>query len=564
MEETFLSRFDALDVRVRKVLQICAVLGLSFELRDVVRVANPEIREGDIENSLNTAIDEMILVEQVEDDNDAMSVGSRSVGTNEDSEVGGRSATVLQQGGQRYFQFSHAMWRQNVLSTMLKDRKIELHRLIAESMENDEAQIVEENDISRLLTLFDHWKACGDFAKLAPLALAAGSRLEEWDLSSQSLELYNDALEMAYDGVEHTDERATTSREWIRVKAKPVVLDLILRLHICVGLCYQRLGQELQSILFFEDAYNIIKTSSKLSAISKSLNMPIISSLCVLKLELEDSTATTQMATDLEALIATFVKEAKTEGTLIHIGRSLAMEASFHAKNGDFRQAFDSLAQLDNTEYDVATYTTDMVAEYGRDFVIEGFAESAQWLYLLGLHREAEMRAEQIIDYFLSLLDPLDIDNMMYVLLPIIQVFSLLERSTDALHLLKKHVLDPYSEQQADSDLWASLFNPLVYLLEIIIMDEKNERDDSILKETEQWVLDEDNNDFDEDLKRKAHTIMGEICWRLLNFKDDNAEVDPSRAVLEEKAREFLVPVACYEHSELFQKEKAQALLECL
>lgn len=386
--------------------------------------------------------------------------------------------------------------------------------------------------------------------------------MEEWDLGSQSLELYEDALEMAYDGLETTDEKATTNKEWMRVKARPVVLDLILRLHICIGLCHQRLGQEFQSILFFEDALNVITTSSKLSGISKSLTIPIISSLCVLRLELEEGTETSDTATDLETLIATFVKEAKADGTAIHIGRSLAMKASYHAKNGDFREAFNSLAQLDNTDYDVVACTADMVAEYGRDFVIEGFSESAQWLYLLGFHQEAETRAEQIIDYFLPLLDPGDIDNLMYVLLPIVQVFSLLERSTDALHLLKQHIITPYHEQQVPSYFWACLFKPLVYLLKIIIMDETNERDDSALKEMEEWVLEENNNDFDEELQCKAHTIMGEICWRLLNFKEE--EDDAARELLEEKARELLIPVVRYEHNEPFQKEKAQALLECL
>ena len=592
MEETFLSRFDALDVRVRKVLQICAVLGLSFELRDVVRVATPEINERDVENALNTAIDEMVLLEQAEDDDDTGSVHTESVATYEDSERGGRVAASIQHGARRYFQFSHAMWRQNVLSTMLKDRKIELHRRIAESMENDQSELVQENDFSRLLTLFDHWKACGDFSKVAPLALgksivhflsclrpqllnlliwlqlsAVGSRLEEWDLSSQSLELYEDALEMAYEGVEESEEQGKTlNDEWVRVKAKPVVLDLILRLHICVGLCYQRLGQDFQSILFFEDAYSIIKTSSKLSPISKSLCMPIISSLCVLKLEFEDGAVAIDTATDLPTLIKTFVEEAKSEGTPIHIGRSLAMKASFHAKNGDFREAFDSLADLDNTMYDVAASTTDMVMEYGRDFVIEGFAESAQWLYLLGLHQEAEKRADQIIENFLPLLDPTDLENCMYVLFPIIQVFSLLERSSDALALLKKHILTPFQENHSPCAFWSSLFNPLVYLLQIIIMDEKDERDDALLLEIEEYVLDESHNEFDADLRRKANTIMGEICWRLVNLHDDGdgSADDPSRDDLERRAREFLIPVARHEHSELFQKEKAQALLECL
>lgn len=371
---------------------------------------------------------------------------------------------------------------------------------------------------------------------------------------------------MVYDGVEETDEQAkTTNEQWVRVKAKPVVLDLVLRLHICIALCHQRLGEEFQSILFFEDAYNIIKTSSKLSPISKSLAMPIISSLCVLKLELENGAEVVETATDLDTLIKTFVEEAKAEGKAIHVGRSLAMKASFHAKNGDFREAFDSLADLDNTTYDVAAYTTDMVMEYGRDFVIEGFAESAQWLYLLGLYEEAEKRADQIVENFVPLLDPMDLDNFMYVLLPVIQVYSLVERSSDAFDLLKKHILTPYREKNIPSDFWACLFNPLVYLLQIIIMDEKDERDEALLLEMEEYVLDDSNNEFDEELKRKAYTIMGEICWRLVNLKDENRdEEDESRDALEKKAQEFLAPVASYEHNELFQKEKAQALLECL
>ena len=99
------------------------------------------------------------------------------------------------------------MWRSNVLTTMLKARKMELHRAIAEALEQDQSAILERSDIARLLTLFDHWKSCGDFRKAAPLALAVGTRLNEWDLSTQSLELYKDALEMCFEIVEHVDER---------------------------------------------------------------------------------------------------------------------------------------------------------------------------------------------------------------------------------------------------------------------------------------------------------------------------------------------------------------------
>jgi hypothetical protein len=202
MEETFLSILDTLDVRTRKILQTCAVLGLSFALTDAIQV-HPEMTERDIEEALDSAVDEMILIEQVDDDEDGETFRSSSHCTGDEesymysNSLSRTSGSLF--GTDRFFQFSHAMWRSNVLTTMLKDRKIALHRLIAESMERDQVLILEQADISRLLTLFDHWTSCGDFSKSAPLALAVGARLEEWDLSAQSLELYEDALMLSFE-----------------------------------------------------------------------------------------------------------------------------------------------------------------------------------------------------------------------------------------------------------------------------------------------------------------------------------------------------------------------------
>lgn len=128
--------------------------------------------------------------------------------------------------------------------------------------------------------------------------------------------------------------------------------------------------------------------------------MPIISSLCVLKLEEESPGAETTV--DLETLIEEFVVEANADEKALHIGRSLAMKASYHAKSGQYNDALQSLTLLDET-YDAETHTADMIAEYGRDFAIECYAESAQWLYLMGMFDEAEKRAEMIIDKYLCL-----------------------------------------------------------------------------------------------------------------------------------------------------------------
>jgi hypothetical protein len=49
----------------------------------------------------------------------------------------------------------------------------------------------------------------------------------------------------------------TGSDEWVQVSAHPEILDLILRLHIRIGLCHQRLGDEYESVMTFEDAYKV-------------------------------------------------------------------------------------------------------------------------------------------------------------------------------------------------------------------------------------------------------------------------------------------------------------------
>jgi AAA ATPase domain/Adenylate and Guanylate cyclase catalytic domain len=563
MEETFLSRFDALDVRVRKVLQTCAVWGISFQLSDVVQV-HPEMDEGDIESSLDFAMDEMILIEQEIEENDDDEIDLAS-----DIESSRRAAGPFSQSGvsrsvtgERYFQFSHAMWRKNVLATMLKERKIELHRLIAEAMERNQASVEEDSDISRLLTLFDHWKACDDFSKVAPLALTVGSRLEEWDLSAQSLELYEDALEMVFDGIEPTDEEATISTEWVRVKGRTIVLELILRLHVRIGLCHQRLGDEYQSILYFEDAYNTIKSTTKLSSVSKSLRIPILSSLCVLKLERDAPGREETMPID--SLITTFVAEAEVDGTAIHIGRACSLQALYFAKRCDFAKALDLVAELDS-KYDFEQHSAAMVAEYSRNYPLECLALSAQWLYLLGMFEEAEQRADVIMDHFLSLLDVSDLDGTMPVVWPIIQVYSLLERAQDAYWILKRYVIHPYQDYQSTtSDFWVPLFHPLAYLLELIILEETGTRDELLLQEITDWWVKHDPASFEEELQRKAHTMLGELGWRLLR---SSVDLDTAtRAVWIEQIQALLKPIAQEEGdaAEYFQKAAAQALLDSL
>lgn len=560
MEETFLSRFDSLDIRVRKVLQTCAVLGLEFALTDVIQV-HPEMSEIEIENSLDLAVDEMILVEH-NDDDETISLKSLSISEDEHTYTS-QSKTSRSHSrntlDDRYFQFSHAMWRNNVLTTMLKERKYELHRLIAETMEGDQILVLEQSNISRLLTIFEHWKACGDFCKAAPLALAVGARLEEWDLSAQSLELYEDALELSFESIFNAEEEKDPDSEWIQVKAKPMVLDLILRLHICVGLCHQRLGDPEESIFFFEDAYSIIKSASKIPGMSKALMMPIISSLCVLKLDAPETGSSDDILEEQAKLVETLLYEANLNGHPVHICRALSIKASHEARLGNFDLANECVNTVLST-YDIASHGPDMVAEYGTDFAMVAVAESVQWLYLAEEQELAEQRADYIMDELLPQVDMVDIDDTMLVVLPLISVLMLVDRSKDADWLLKKYVINPYHESGQVS-FWSPVFNPLAYVLELILMEESEQYDTDILEDLEAWVMDEESSKYDIELERRAHTLMGELCWRLAYNKEEG---DPGRRALLDRATDLLTPIARYPHPDVFLRHTARALLEAM
>lgn len=553
MEETFLSRFDVLHLQVRKVLQTCAVIGLTFSIRELMQV-HPEMEKLELENAIAMAVEEMIIVEQEGDDG----VGQLDLDGSVES-IHSMSARTSQTSVEKLFEFSHTMWRKSVLTTMLKERKIELHRLIAESMEKQEYCSLEESDISKLLTLFDHWKSCGDFFKLAPLALVIGSRLEEWDLFAQSLELYTDALNLSFESVDKVEEEETVNQDWLQVSASPQILDSILRLHIRIGLCHQRLGNEWESITTFEDAHQILDSASRLPPLCVNLKMPILSSLCVL--QLETGTQRVDNSVEHRNLLLRFIREARNENNPVHIGRAYSLHALFHARNSQLALAIDEVRTL-QVNYDIQQHSFDMISEYGRDFALECLSESVQWMYLLGQHDEAEERADRIVSEYLRLIDSSDGESMMAILLPIFNVFKLIGRAKDAEWLLKKYIINPAHEQGMHCEFWIPLFNPLAYLLEVVVMEETEAYDEEVMDAMSKWVLDDENSDnFDVDLEYKAFTFMGELCWRLANYQDEDSD---TRKRLTEKARALLTPVVQYPHNEIFLKNTAEALIEAL
>lgn len=90
------------------------------------------------------------------------------------------------------YAFYHAVWRTALLNIMLEGRKRDLHRVLAETLEDQDVGV---GDYMFNTKLFNHWINSGNFGKSAQLAVALGKHFEErLGLPAQSIRLYNESL----------------------------------------------------------------------------------------------------------------------------------------------------------------------------------------------------------------------------------------------------------------------------------------------------------------------------------------------------------------------------------
>ena len=198
-EELFLQRFDSLDNTVRNVLQTCALLGSEFTINDIVRV-HPELDFSGAVAAIDAAVKQSILLEEIVVYEEPEMLGNTATSNEqhagEDSSSERSPGPIWQPFEEKSYRFRHHIWQNCIPKTMLKERRLELHRMMAKSIEEDHMFDVLQSDISTLLQLLEHWKSCGEFSRVAPLALVLGNRMEELGSMQQSLDVCHGALHM--------------------------------------------------------------------------------------------------------------------------------------------------------------------------------------------------------------------------------------------------------------------------------------------------------------------------------------------------------------------------------
>ena len=261
-----------------------------------------------------------------------------------------------------------------------------------------------------------------------------------------------------------------------------------------------------------------------------------------------------------ESLLQEFVNVAREDGNPVHHGRALAMRAHYHAECGDFEQALDDFGALQGI-YKARDHSLRQIKFYGKDHVMDIFSQSTLWLFLVGKEEQAVEQGLFVLRHHLPLQVPSDIERIFSLLLPTILILKFNGRGEDAHYIFCKYIVNAYHDHVLSQKPCVELFNPLLYLLEIVKMEENEKYNVKLLEAIQRWVFDENNTYYSPNHLRLAHTLMGEILYRLGQLRPLD---DPKRPVLFEKAKSFLTPIARDVQSEPFLAHTALAFLRAM
>ena len=299
VSELLLCRLDALDLSVRTVLHLSAVLGTQFYLLDVAMVYEEMfgIKDTDrsqaamaISNSFDVAVAEGILeqayvggeeddcgeiTEESEEDNLTRSLGRLSLS------LKGRKVHPFY-AENRCLRFTHDSWKVSILSVVLDERKREIHNYVALNLERElEEEGSDQDDFTKQIRILKHWKLSGNFAKAAIIALDVGGQLMLLGLNSQATLLFDDVLnilkEMS-DGKQDIKHGGISSSVLDAIIAPE--LEYVIKLNISKGKAYSTLSRPLDGVEAYQSALDVSSISCSCFAFSLLKLSNAFHSLC--------------------------------------------------------------------------------------------------------------------------------------------------------------------------------------------------------------------------------------------------------------------------------------------
>jgi predicted ATPase len=234
-----LQRIDTFSGIGRNVLNLSAVLGLSFVLLDLIEILlhtpgdsdgtgkeSCDIVERSVRDTLRAAVEEGIMY-VVFSGEECEEVGISSG----DPEFVPEDCAP---GDLTYF-FAHDMWRAAILKLVLDKRKRQLHEAIASTLELDCDN--SGDDFVSQIRIFNHWKQSGNVVKAGGIALVIGKTYESLGLVVQSAHLYQQAISVL---TQASDQ-----------------LEMLIKLHIAAGRALASASRYAESVPEYESALRV-------------------------------------------------------------------------------------------------------------------------------------------------------------------------------------------------------------------------------------------------------------------------------------------------------------------
>ncbi|KAL3919907.1 MAG: hypothetical protein SGILL_003519 [Bacillariaceae sp.] len=497
-----LQRLDSYDLNTRNVLNIGAVIGLSFTFDELIGV---ELRTSDgcedavqklTEEALQVAIEDGILESREMSDDES------------DEEESCR------------YSFCHEVWRGTLLNLMLEGRKRDLHRIIAESLEEAD---VDMSDYMFQTKLFKHWVNGNNLLKSTELALSVGQHFEDrLGLPAQSIRIYSEALDLLRES-EDGYSRGFSKELLSTISAED--LSCIIQLQVSLAKAYGMAQQTKESVSAFQDALKITqiaKCSAQLE--DRSILFPVFDGLA-------SAVKNGHIKQDAEcryekAMLRRYIQETSLHGDPIFIIHSLTLQANMYGRLGEYEQAIEvqtALSGVYNPEY----FSMDLCDLYGSDIGAQCLASSALWHMELDMTEDALFICRFVTGSILPQIERRNVHATFLIVYPVLLVLMQCGFASEARASFEKFVCEPFTElPQGMSSFFFPLYDPILMILDL---KDNDVLEESILEDYVEWALDFESlstgaaiNARTAEMGRTGDSISAEICYLLAKLTRDH------------------------------------------
>lgn len=240
--QLLLQRIDKFSGSGRSILNLAAVLGLSFDVLDLLDVLEnqstaemicPTLQDigQTVQETLASAVNEGIMhTDYLDESNqEELAASLHSEGMGELQSECGAAGTIM-------YSFTHDVWRVAILNLVLDKRKRQLHAAVAITLESYSGDSGVDGYLSQV-RVFSHWKQSGNVVKAGTIALDIGKTYVSLGLHEQSIRLYQEALDSTM--------------------PMPAESETHIKLYVALGKAYASTGRFPESVVAYQNALTV-------------------------------------------------------------------------------------------------------------------------------------------------------------------------------------------------------------------------------------------------------------------------------------------------------------------